>query len=70
MSNTSTLCSEDDEAMDVDGAPKAKDDELAEYNLDDYDDEGTADRMLHQNCSNIHGLIVLQLLAPSAISKA
>lgn len=32
--------------MDVDGASKAKDDDLAEYNLDDYDDEGRADRML------------------------
>ncbi|KAF5327650.1 hypothetical protein D9619_004799 [Psilocybe cf. subviscida] len=45
---------EDDGAMDVDGAPKAKDEDLAEYNLDDYDDEGTADPV--GPFSNIKGL--------------
>ncbi len=33
--------SEDDEAMDVDSGapPKKKDDDLTEYNLDDYDED-------------------------------
>jgi len=33
------LFSEDEDAMDVDAAPKPSADDLAEYNLDDYDDD-------------------------------
>ena len=40
--------SEEDESMDVDSGalPKSKTDDLAEYNLDDYDNDAKDDGML------------------------
>lgn len=47
--------SEDENAMDIDEAPKAQDGDLSQYNLDDYDNDAPGDSELNP-------------LKPSAIS--
>ncbi|KAE9401514.1 WD40 repeat-like protein [Gymnopus androsaceus JB14] len=45
---------EDENAMDVDEAPKAKDEDLSQYNLDDYDNDTPGDTISHfSNINNI-----------------
>ena len=45
--------SEDDEAMDVDSEAPKREDDLSEYNLDDYDEDTTAERALFC-CLSVH----------------